>query len=61
MLDAFPDGDPAYAHGPGKLVLGGKFASRRPSAAKNLIAELPEDLAADAIFFDGLEHVCHPR
>ena len=28
MLDAFPDGDPAHAHGLGKLVFGGKFAAR---------------------------------
>ncbi len=41
MLDAFPDGDPAHAHGLGQLVFGGKFAARRPGAAKNLIAELP--------------------
>ena len=61
VLDAFPDGDPAHAHGPGKLVFGGKFAAGRPGAAKNLIAELPEDLAADALFFDGFEHVYHPK
>ena len=61
VLDAFPDGDPAYAHGPGKLVFRGKFAPRRPGAAKNLIAELPEYLAADALFFDGFEHGYHPR
>jgi hypothetical protein len=61
MLDAFPDGDPAHAHGPGQLVFGGKFATWRPGAAKNLITELPENLAADALFFDGFEHVYHPR
>jgi hypothetical protein len=58
--EAFPDGDPAHVHGAGKLIFGGKFATRRPGAAKNLIAELPEDLAADTLFLDGFEHVHHP-
>jgi hypothetical protein len=32
MLDAFPDGDPAYTHCPSKLIFRGKFTPRRPSA-----------------------------
>jgi hypothetical protein len=54
MLDTFPDEDPVHAHGSGKLFLGGKYAPRRLGAAKNLIADLPEDLAADAFFLMGL-------
>ena len=57
MLDPLPDGDPAHAHRPGELLFGGKFAARRPGAAEDLVAELQEDLAADALFFDGFEHV----
>jgi hypothetical protein len=36
-----------------KFIFGGKFAPRRPGTAKNLIVELPENLAAEALLFDG--------
>jgi hypothetical protein len=42
-------------------MLGGKFAPWRPGAAKNLVSKLPEDLAPDAIFFDGFELVSRQR
>jgi hypothetical protein len=57
MLDAFPDGSSAHAHRPSKLIFRGKFTPWRPGATQNLVAKLPENLATDALFSNGFEHV----
>ena len=57
MLNAFPNGGSAHAHCPSKLIFRGQFTPRRPGATQNLVAKLPEDLATDTLFSDGLEHV----